>query len=630
MEFRPQKRSHSEFLEAYNSSQGSTILASTGTSAAPVSDNANHLCSECAALNIDYVFRKKVRSRRGNFIRELSKSASELEASNCILCRLFGSVAPRQENEEADADPKGVTLQVRVFSFVKVFVGTDAARFPVRDTALLGVIDVSVSHKRLERPFSAARIEASLQKTGYLSLHSTPKNSRPRELGVRLIRPESFNVDFAKRCMVYCQENHGENCKQAAGAKLSRFFKVIDCKTGDIVKAPTDCKYVALSYVWGAPEPTGVQISIDEPRNIFTAGNCPAVIRDASVVTLSLNLQYLWVDRFCINQSDAEDEDNQICQMDLIYAMAHVTIIAATRNSKDGLPGALGSKTTRKHQPCATIGGFTLASTLPNPQKSLAESKWVTRGWTYQEGILSKRRLIFTETQIVFECSGMHYPESLVLPLDHMHQKTKRDQSFRPHVPVGPLGPKSPSTNPFMIMSYVSEFSKRKLSYPGDRINAMRGILNASGTDQIPVYQLMGVPIIPFFFFPEKNRHFWSKFQQFLKIGFLVGLTWSHDEPGAKVPQFPTWSWAGWAGVPCPDFMFTWEVKITFDDTNVLMERDDGHLVPLPLERRYLADLERQHPRFIHLDVYTLPCSIVKLDEKDLSEICPGIICCWK
>ena len=98
--------------------------------------------------------------------------------------------------------------------------------------------------------------------------------------------------------------------------------------------------------------------------------------------------------------------------MDLIYALAQVTIIATAGQGPDyGLPGVRG--TLHSCQPQLKIGNHFLVSTLPSPKLAIKSSKWATRGWTYQEGLLSKRRLFFTNEQVFYECNGMHCMESL-------------------------------------------------------------------------------------------------------------------------------------------------------------------------------------------------------------------------
>jgi hypothetical protein len=295
--------------------------------------------------------------------------------------------------------------------------------------------------------------------------------------------------------------------------------------------------------------------------------------------------------------------------MDVIYAMAYVTIVAATRNPNDGLPGTAGSNSIRKPQPQVNICGQIIASTLPNPQISVEESRWVTRGWTYQEGILSKRRLIFTENQVAFDCGGMHYPESLILPLDAMHYKREKERGFRKHIPDGALKLKSPGKDNFDIMSYIYEFSKRELSFPGDRINAMKGIFHAFETAPQPVYQIMGIPIL---------QPYTSNLPENALEGFQLGLTWSHIAPGTRAAAFPSWSWAGWSGKLNPGLLFSpGQKSISFANTDLEIEREDGELIPFHSAWGDLRDHKLQ-PRFIHLRAWTFPCSIGRGTDKEL------------
>ncbi|KAF6804772.1 tol protein [Colletotrichum musicola] len=57
----------------------------------------------------------------------------------------------------------------------------------------------------------------------------------------------------------------------------------------------------------------------------------PKTIRDALEVTRGLNVRYLWVDIVCVVQDDEADRREQICQMDMIYGHAAVTIVAASK-----------------------------------------------------------------------------------------------------------------------------------------------------------------------------------------------------------------------------------------------------------------------------------------------------------
>ncbi|KAG6356230.1 hypothetical protein INS49_015617 [Diaporthe citri] len=173
--------------------------------------------------------------------------------------------------------------------------------------------------------------------------------------------------------------------------------RLIDCVTRRLVSAGDDAipnpRFVALSYVWG-PNVGTTTLTENLPSKL------PLTIRDAMTVTKDLGFQYLWVDQYCIDQSDNVDKDMQIRHMDLI------TIIAAAGYDCDyGLPGV--SDCSRDVldpfilDEALTFGIFPKIDPFTNHWE---RGSWHTRGWTFQEAHLSRRRLVFSNTATHFEC----------------------------------------------------------------------------------------------------------------------------------------------------------------------------------------------------------------------------------
>jgi hypothetical protein len=105
--------------------------------------------------------------------------------------------------------------------------------------------------------------------------------------------------------------------------------------------------------------------------------------------------------------------------MDLIYSGAHVTIVTAAADDPSyGLFRSIGpfiKSSSRNSSEFEPFGFFNPGDIIPTVyrdyirgvEREIFDSKWFSRGWTYQEGILSPRLLIFTKSHLYFECKNM-------------------------------------------------------------------------------------------------------------------------------------------------------------------------------------------------------------------------------
>lgn len=186
-----------------------------------------------------------------------------------------------------------------------------------------------------------------------------------------------------------CQKHHGK-CRVGNHRKIAG-LQLIDCQKREVVCAPPDCKYAALSYVWGSSS-----TQVDDLHNL------PRTIEDALVVAQNLGFQYIRIDRYCIDQDNKREKHTQIQQMGLIYGQAEVTIIAAAgRNPEHGLPGVT---TARAENTLFEFEQHRLRPLWQSSESLVSQSAWMTRAWTYQEFILSRRRLFFTGQHVFLEC----------------------------------------------------------------------------------------------------------------------------------------------------------------------------------------------------------------------------------
>lgn len=375
--------------------------------------------------------------------------------------------------------------------------------------------------------------------------------------------------DLVRSWFRHCQDDHGRRCEpqplEMPGLSL------IDCLTRSVVPAPQHQRYqyAALSYVWG-------DRSL-EPDTLYSRplGSFIEVIEDAIRCTLELGLHFLWVDRYCIDQN-SPDKHRQIQNMDQIYGSATITLVnAAGESPLDGIPGV--SAKSRTQPDSFEFDGQRLMS-LPNVRKDIMGSTWSSRAWTFQEGLLSIRRLIFTQSQAYYQCTSMHcceyipeqqfsHPVSAMLP-------NRRFQSAMLALPQ--LYPDSTHALMTSFDLFLTEYLRRQLSFQADALNAFMGFLRYFWRQQErPIWHFWGVP-------------FWAALNDGHELGnfvFLKQLLWvpiqrtQNTAPLIMRNGLPSWTWAAWQGLSSWALTDSIEQRLIWDkyfDVKVQVEDVQG------------------------------------------------------
>ncbi|KAF3769152.1 HET-domain-containing protein, partial [Cryphonectria parasitica EP155] len=152
------------------------------------------------------------------------------------------------------------------------------------------------------------------------------------------------------------------------------------------------------------------------------------VLKEAIQATRALNIAYLWIDALCIIQGDAEDWERESKMMGKIYSEAYY----------------------------------------------FSTSNWARRGWTYQEYALSKRIVVFSNNAIHFICpsgsetfghSSDNDEEDGVdfFQVDHLDSSWTSEMAYNEWCNV------------------AADFSRRLLTYKGDRFPAISGLAGYFG-----------------------------------------------------------------------------------------------------------------------------------------------------
>ncbi|KAG1826838.1 heterokaryon incompatibility protein-domain-containing protein [Suillus subaureus] len=377
--------------------------------------------------------------------------------------------------------------------------------------------------------------------TIYLMQEDAFKFGRPTDLHSRRVK-NTVDIDLVKKWIKLCQESHGDECHNVwridhgEDKNLPEYVRLVDVVSMALVPAPSGCRYVALSYVWGAvsTEYRTTTANIAErstPGGLNTAA-FPETITDSIIFVRQLGLRYLWIDAICIIQNCSQDKTTQIQSMDLVYGLSYLTIMAAGgASARDPLPGCR-PRTRTLQQHIEVVQGLHLCVGPPRLREALALSVWNTRCWTYQESALSRRRIYFTEQQVYFECRGDIFCEDIAAESE--------GQQFSNNFLRNSRGEYFPQADFFgTYMGAVKECTRRNLTVESDVIDALTGVTNA-----LAIGFRLGDPARVFY------------------CGMILtdlhrALLWQHNPhtprarrslpDGSSLP-LPSWTWAAWRG----------------------------------------------------------------------------------
>jgi hypothetical protein len=371
-----------------------------------------------------------------------------------------------------------------------------------------------------------------------------------------------------------CRRDHG-SLPPEDGMRI----RCIDVKTSQIVCLDFQSRYLALSYVWGAPrsEIAGYVVrSVIKDNSIIITQNLPPTVRDAIEVTKRLGERYLWVDCVCIDQNDLAVVEEQIDLMDRIYENALLTIITATGDSvHDNIPG-LRRNTRLKSSIEILIDGRLVKGVCARSVVGEFFGPWQKRGWTFQEWLLSRRSLFFSTDQILFRCQESSGLESFVPPrsapssdkdqIPHFWADTRSATITLSRLPLG-----APAWSFQTYAELIRDYTCRNLTYDSDVLHAFTGIMRK-------LERSCGMSFIEGL--PETD--------------LLRALLWSsmnelnQGTQKFRRPERPSWTWCAFG---CQSGYLCWEVDESTGPTTALAQRYRTIIgSPTPKSRSARAD----------------------------------------
>lgn len=252
-------------------------------------------------------------------------------------------------------------------------------------------------------------------------------------------------------------------------------------------------QYIALSHSWGGHHPivTTTSTLLEHKKGIHF-NTPPKTYKEAILITRRLGQRYIWIDSLCIIQDSKSDWEREGALMTTIYQNAWLTI-SATRSSSPtsgcynsmekqlvefkgsirNSPFVLYARSHIEHVP--EDWGPDAGSAAERRQFPLP---LLTRGWAFQERLLSARFLHFGPQELFWECRelvtceckgiGQWEKDANIVTYEKAPPKITHNRFVSASATPGQLHAR--------WRSMVVEYSRRKLTFGTDRLPGFAGV----------------------------------------------------------------------------------------------------------------------------------------------------------
>ncbi len=488
-------------------------------------DNQSQLCSSCNSIDFKSAFALSS-SELGSEGVAITATRRDIQA-DCILCscvvvRIFSDINTKDGVSAIGKIGYHFRALDSLWVSEKPFRFRSEGNSDIMVAIVRGSSDQELERNQLLEAISLGLILPLAQRSA-LQLSEIEARNRYRGRIVNSLEPDFTRIrSWIDECH-RLQPNCHVKCKSLR-ENMGFQSRVIDCWTRQIVPLTRDLEYLALSYVWGRV------IDDEHSQTSQTSGfvpfPAPQTIEDAMSVVRGMERRYLWVDRYCIWQS--ENRHLQIQNMHKIYRNALSTIVPVEADSAGS--GFSGLSSPRCDQFRFWTNAGLLVFTFPHISYHLSSSIWLTRGWTYQEAFLSRSCIFFTKDQVYFACRSDYQCEAVEqaqFSLNDVYRETLEPKLLSL---ADYLDPYRRSDSPELFFyEHVIAYTSRSLTLDSDGLNAFEGIIKSGDTKSV-----WGIV-------SYRSSH--------SELGFAVGLAWSglRKPPGGgpirRREGFPTWSW---------------------------------------------------------------------------------------
>lgn len=231
------------------------------------------ICRECRQVDWDSLptivedLEQQDMAQRFRTIRTIEAKHEQLAASSCNICRILSVVMPHSLDQTEWCVEARPLLNSDVYSLP----------YHWRTKSKITTLQVRPRGKNTTKETSTSRCLAAIRRDG-------------EGFSSRTIASRSIDYHWPKLLARLCENDHRGRCYPKSLDSVSLpGLKVIKVSSRTVIKAPAECRYVALSYVWGSQPDVSPILHLRRP---------PPLIEDAISVTIAMGYKYLWIDKY--------------------------------------------------------------------------------------------------------------------------------------------------------------------------------------------------------------------------------------------------------------------------------------------------------------------------------------------
>lgn len=411
-------------------------------------------------------------------------------------------------------------------------------------------------HQERCRPFFTINVGLGLNEEAQVEYFLAPDDTCPwNAIGTAIIVSEDTQSDgsfkLAKDWLDTCTKEH-TLCNRISPTRLPT--RVVDLgRQGDgavpeirLYESQNEVqRYMCLSHCWGKyVSITTTTKTLAERKAGIPWSSLSKTFQEAITICRKFGVRYIWIDSLCIIQDSREDWEREAAKMAPYYQGAYLTIAAS--KSADGGQGCFAAPSAENAT--AELSGRTSEGELYSIHVRRVLPHWnhlrshfssfplLTRGWVYQERLLSPRILHFGPRELIWECTEQTICECFGTHQQGIYTHPKLTHS-------GALLDASPTTAVNLFWRWrqmVMEYTSLDLTRVSDLLPALGGIALDMGRFRHVRY-LAGL---------------WED----SLVGDMCWSTWAYyahniaaterqlacrkGDPSAEEWRAPSWSWA--------------------------------------------------------------------------------------